>query len=48
MFMFIADTEKDLSADTLYAAKLTQDATVTTNGGKFAVSWIKLGKARSD
>lgn len=47
MFMFIADTEKDLSAGTLYAAKLTQDATVTTNGGKFAVSWIKLGKASS-
>ena len=48
LFMFIADTEKDLSAGTLYAAKLTQDASVTTNGGKFVVSWIKLGKANSD
>ena len=48
MFMFIADKETDLSAGTLYAAKLTQDATVTTNGGKFAVSWIKLGSATSD
>ena len=43
LFMFIANTEKDLSAGTLYAAKLTQDANVTTNGGKFAISWIKLG-----
>ena len=48
LFMFIANTEKDLSAGTLYAAKLTQDANVTTNGGKFAISWIKLGSATSD
>jgi secreted PhoX family phosphatase len=48
LFMFIADIEKDLSAGTLYAAKLTQDASVATKGGKFAVSWIKLGKASSD
>lgn len=48
MFMFIADTEKDLSAGTLYAAKLTQEPSVTPNGGKFAISWIKLGSATSD
>ena len=46
MFMFIANTEKDLSAGTLYAAKLKQ--VTVTGGGKFTISWIKLGSATSD
>ncbi len=42
LFMFVADKEKDLSAGTLYAAKLTQ--TNTANGGSYSLQWIKLGK----
>ena len=45
LFMFIADTEKDLSAGTLYAAKWTQ--TVATAGGAATLGWIKLGSATS-
>ena len=41
--MFVADEEGDLSAGTLYAAQLAQ--TDGTHGGKFNVSWIKLGHA---
>jgi secreted PhoX family phosphatase len=48
-YMFIANTAGDLSAGTLYAAKLTQtDATKpATNGGNFTFQWIKLGSASS-
>ena len=45
LFMFIANTEKDLSAGTLYAAKWTQ--TVATAGGAATLGWIKLGSATS-
>lgn len=48
IFMFIADKEKDLSAGTLYAAKMTQKpASVSQILGDFDVSWIKLGSATS-
>jgi secreted PhoX family phosphatase len=43
LFMFVADKEKDLSAGTLYAAKLTQ--TDAANGGSYTLQWIKLGKS---
>ena len=43
LFMFKADAAQNLSAGTLYAAKLTQ--TAAENGGSFNVSWINLGHA---
>lgn len=43
LFMFKADKAQDLSAGTLYAAKLTQ--TAAENGGSFTLSWISLGAA---
>ena len=43
LFMFVADKAGDLSAGTLYAAKVTQ--TSAANGGSFDVDWIKLGHA---
>lgn len=43
LFMFVADSAKDLSAGTLYAAKWTQ--TSADNGGSANLSWIKLGHA---
>ncbi len=43
LFMFVADRRQDLSAGTLYAAKLTQ--TSAANGGAFDLEWIKLGHA---
>jgi hypothetical protein len=45
LFMFIANTEKDLGAGTLYAAKWTQ--TAATAGGAATLGWIKLGSATS-
>ncbi len=45
LFMFIADTEKDLSAGTLYAAKWTQTSSVGAGAGN--ISWINLGHATS-
>lgn len=41
--MFVADTAKDLSAGTLYAAKWNQLSPVGTNGGKANLTWIRLG-----
>ena len=38
MYKFVADTEGDLSAGTLYAAKVTQDGEVLN------LEWIELGK----
>ena len=46
LFMFVADEEKDLSAGTIYAAKVTQ--TSAENGGSFTLDWIKLGHAADD
>lgn len=43
--MFVADTAKDLSAGTLYAAKWNQLSPDNTDGGKATLSWIKLGHA---
>ncbi|TVZ38155.1 hypothetical protein P886_2509 [Alteromonadaceae bacterium 2753L.S.0a.02] len=41
-YKFVADTAGDLTAGTLYAAKLTQDATSNTEKAGFNVSWIEL------
>lgn len=46
LFMYVADEAGDLSAGTLYAAKLTQQETY--QGGKFGISWIDLGHATDD
>jgi hypothetical protein len=43
LFMFVADKAKDLSAGTLYAARVTQ--TSAANGGSYDLQWIKLGHA---
>ena len=46
MFRYEADRAEDLTAGTLYAAKLTQTATVSAaNGGSFTIAWINLGHA---
>jgi hypothetical protein len=45
LFMFIANTEKDLSSGTLYVAKWTQ--TAKPAGGAGTLRWIKLGSASS-
>lgn len=42
-FRYEADKAQDLSAGTLYAAKLTQKS--KDNGGSFDISWIDLGHA---
>jgi secreted PhoX family phosphatase len=42
-FKFVADTAGDLSAGTLYGAKLTQDADADPNTSGFDVTWIELG-----
>ncbi len=48
LFMFIADQPKDLSAGTLYAAKMEQEAGKDIDkGGAFALKWVKLGHATS-
>ncbi len=46
LFMFIADTEKDLRSGSLYVAKWTQTAAAA--GGAATLSWIKLGSTSSD
>ncbi len=43
LYMFVADRQGDLSAGTLYGAKLTQ--TGADNGGSFDLQWIRLGHA---
>jgi secreted PhoX family phosphatase len=43
LFMFVADKAKDLSAGTIYAAKVTQ--TSAANGGSYNLQWIRLGHA---
>jgi secreted PhoX family phosphatase len=42
-FKFVADVPGDLSAGTLYAAKLTQDASADPNVTGFDVAWVELG-----
>ncbi len=46
-FKFVADTKGDLSAGTLYAAKLTQDAETDPHKAGFDVSWVTLGKGNN-
>ena len=43
LFMFVADREKNLSAGTIYAAKVTQ--TAATGAGSYTLQWIRLGQA---
>ena len=49
IFMFVANTAGDLSAGSLYVAKIVAaSSTVTgTTGGSFTLNWIKLGSATS-
>lgn len=44
-YKFIADTAGDLSSGTLYAAKVTQDATKVTAKAGFDIEWIELAHA---
>jgi uncharacterized protein len=45
LFMFVADTAKDLSSGTLYVAKYTSELNATSTA---TIQWIKLGSATSD
>jgi hypothetical protein len=47
LFMFVADKPQDLSAGTLYAAKVTQeqDTIGSKEGGCYTLKWIRLGHA---
>ena len=42
-YKFVASTAGDLSAGTIYAAKLSQDATSDIEKAGFNISWIELG-----
>jgi len=44
-YKFVATNAGDLSAGTLYAAKLTQDATTSPAKAGFDIQWIELGKS---
>lgn len=46
-FMFVADKEKDLSAGTLYVAKLGSGFSINPADTGAKLSWIKLGHATS-
>ena len=48
LFLFIADKEADLSAGTLYVAKLGQGLSIDPKDEGAKLSWIKLGHATSD
>ena len=47
LFMFVADREKDLSAGTLYVAKLGDGFSIDPADAGCDLSWIKLGHATS-
>lgn len=47
LFMFVADREQDLSAGTLYAARVGAGFSVDPSAPGAALSWIKLGHASS-
>jgi hypothetical protein len=47
LFVFVADTEKDLSAGSLYVAKVGAGFTVDPTAAAAPLSWIKLGSATS-
>lgn len=46
-FVFIADKEKDLSAGTLYVAKVGNGFSIEPGATAAPLTWIKLGSARS-
>ncbi|MBB4845498.1 secreted PhoX family phosphatase [Paucibacter oligotrophus] len=46
-FMFVADKEQDLSAGSLYVAKLAAGFSLDPAAPATAISWIKLGSATS-
>ena len=48
LFLFIADKEADLSAGTLYVAKLGDGFSIDPKDAGASLSWIKLGHASSD
>lgn len=47
LFLFVADKEKDLSAGTLYVAKLGSGFSLNPADAGVKLSWIKLGHATS-
>ncbi len=47
LFLFVADREKDLSAGTLYVAKLGEGFSVNPADAGAKLSWVKLGHATS-
>jgi len=47
LFMFVADTAKDLSAGTLYVAKVGAGFSIDPTAAGAPLSWIKLGHATS-
>lgn len=47
LFKYVADIAGDLSAGTLYAAKLTQDDTAVPSEAGFDVTWVKLGHSNN-
>lgn len=46
-FVFVADTEKDLSSGSLYVAKVGAGFNIDPAGAAAPLSWIKLGSASS-
>jgi len=46
-YKFVATNAGDLSAGTLYAAKLSQDATTSPAKAGFDIQWIELGKSNN-
>ena len=46
-YKFVATTAGDLSAGTLYAAKLTQDATSDPAKAGFDIEWVELGSSNN-
>ena len=47
LFMFVADREKDLSAGTLYVAKVGAGFSIDPDAAGASLSWISLGHASS-
>ncbi|WP_348754033.1 alkaline phosphatase PhoX [uncultured Aquincola sp.] len=47
LFMFVADKEKDLSAGSLYVAKVGAGFSLDVNAAGAPLTWIKLGQATS-
>lgn len=48
LFVFVADQEGDLSAGTLYVARVGEGFSLDTQAARTPLSWIRLGHARSD